>query len=66
MQSLEEGFLGLALQITRFEHVAVEFLEFDPDLHNVFVVVLCHLAMGLLDAVRLVQQGGVCGLPPYT
>ena len=54
-QSFEEGYLGLMFQITRSEHVAVEFLELHSDLNPTLILVFCQLAMGLLDVIKLVQ-----------
>ena len=59
-QSIEESIFSLVFQVAGSEHIAVELLEFDPDLHHLLIVVSLQLTMGLLDAVKLVQQVCLC------
>ena len=61
LESVEEGFLRLAFQISSTKHIGVKLLQFHSDLKDSFIIVLGGFSIPLLNAIQLVQECSVGG-----
>ena len=61
LQAIEEGILGMVLQISWPEHEVMKLLELNPQLDHMLVVIFGHLPITLSDRVKLAHQHAVHG-----
>ena len=61
MQAIEEGVLGMVVQVPQSEHVVVKLLELDSQLDYTLIVILGHFPFTLLYRVELAYQCAVHG-----
>ena len=61
MQAIEEGILGMILQVPQSEHVVVKLLELDSQLDYILIVILGRFPITLLYHIELAHQHAVCG-----
>ena len=60
-QTIEEGVLGMVLQVSRSEHEVMELLELYSQLDHMLVIILGCFPIALMDRVKLAHQCTVCG-----
>ena len=61
MQAIEEGILGMILQVPWSEHVVVKLLDLDSQLDYMLLVILGHFPITLLYHIELAHQHAVHG-----